>query len=133
MKTARKISVKKLMLKLDKLVKDIVFERDGHCVTCPLWKEIKPTHIPSQIMQPGHYITRGSKSVRWDLRNVYQQCKTCNYLHEYHPEVLANYVLSVLDVSGFEDLIREGNIPMPSIKRWQLEEIEAKLKLVLDK
>jgi len=118
-----KISKDGLMKKLDKLVKEIVFERDGHCVTCPLWREIKPEHQGSDIMQPGHYITRGAKSVRWDLRNVYQQCRTCNYLHEMRPSVLAEYVISVLDVAGHEDLVRDGNKPMPSIHKWQLEEI----------
>lgn len=123
----KKISVKGLMTKLDKLVREIVFLRDGRCVTCPLWKEIKPAHQGSYVMQPGHYITRGAKSVRWDLRNVYQTCRTCNYLHEIRPSVLADYVISVLDVAGHEDLVREGNRPMPSIKKWQLEEIQENL------
>lgn len=123
----RKLTKKGLEKKLDTLVKNIVFARDGSCVTCPLWKEMKPDHVGSSVMQPGHFITRSAKSVKWDLRNVYQQCRTCNFLHEYHPEVMANYVLSVLDIAGFEDLVRDGNTPKPSIKMNELEELYKEL------
>lgn len=88
-------------------------------------------HQGSSVRTPGHYITRGSKSVRWDLRNVYEQCSTCNFIHEQHPEVLANYVLGVLDIGGFEDLIFDGNQPWPSIHAFQLEELYNKLKMSL--
>jgi len=127
----RKITRKGLIRKLDAIVKEIVFARDRECVTCPLWMEIKkdnPTpHTPSNIMQPGHFITRGAKSIRWDLRNVYKQCRTCNFLHEHHPEVLANYVVNTLGVKEFEKLVFDGN----QFKRWlmpELEELYEKLK-----
>lgn len=120
----RKLSRKGMEKKLDVLVKAIVFARDRECVTCPLWLEIKKDnpkpHIPSFVMQPGHFITRGSHSVKWDLRNVYKQCKTCNYLHEYHPEVLANYVVNDLGVKGFEKLIFDGN----KTKKFTMAELE---------
>ena len=125
----RKLSVPTWEKKLDELVKEIVFLRDKDCVTCPIWYDIKPlTHHGSNVMQPGHFIKRGCKTVKWDLRNVYKQCKTCNYLHNHYPEVFANYVLSVLDVAGFEDLVYEGYKVSPSIKAWQLEEFYNKLK-----
>lgn len=116
-----------LMKKCDDLVKQIVFERDGHCVTCPLWIEIKKNtdkpHEPSSVMQPGHFITRGSKSVRWDLRNVYCQCRVCNMLHEHYPSVMAKYVLDTLGQEEFDKLVFEGNKPMPSIHAWKMQEI----------
>ncbi len=130
----RKLSIPSWEKKLDNLVKEIVFLRDKDCVTCPIWYNIKPeTHHGSNVMQPGHLIKRGCKTVRWNLKNVYKQCKTCNYLHNYYPEVLANYVLSVLDVAGFEDLVFDGYQVSPSIKAWQLEEMYNELKEVLDK
>jgi hypothetical protein len=120
----RKISRKGIEKKLDEVVKLIAFARDGECVTCPLWLEIKKgnpqPHIPSWVMQPGHFITRGAHAVKWDLRNVYQQCKTCNYLHEYHPEVLANYVVNTLGVEEFEKLVFDGN----KTKKYLMPELE---------
>ncbi len=115
-----KITRKGLEKKLDLLVKEMAFARDGFCVTCPLWKEIRPDFIGSSIFQPGHFITRGAHNVRWDLRNVYQQCKTCNFLHEHHPEVLANYVLNTLGVEGFERLVFDGN----QYKKFLMPELE---------
>ncbi len=116
----RKPSVPTWEKKLDELVKEIIFLRDKDCVTCPIWYDIKLlSHHGSNVMQPGHFIKRGCKTVRWDLRNVYKQCKTCNYLHNHYPEALANYVLSVLDIAGFEDLVHEGYKVSPSIKAWQ--------------
>jgi len=128
----RKPSKVTMMKKCDKLAKEIVFLRDGHCVTCPLWIKIKgDKHRPSQVMQPGHYITRGSKSVRWYLRNVYQQCSTCNFIHELHPEVMAQYVKGVLGDRGFEELVFDGNQSMPSIHTWQLEVIYKQFEVIL--
>ena len=122
-----KITVKGLLKKLDTITRELVFERDEYCVTCPIWMEIKPEHTPSQVMQPGHYITRGARSVRWDLRNVYKQCRTCNMMHEYRPEVMAWYVLSVLGIKGFEKLVFDGNKPKKFLKP-DLEELYEKLK-----
>ena len=116
----RKLTRKGLEKKLDTIVKEIVFKRDGDCVTCPFWKEVRPDFVGSVVMQPGHFITRGAHSVKWDLRNVYQQCKTCNFLHEHHPEVLANYVLSVLGEMGFEKLVFDGN----KFKKYLMPELE---------
>ena len=123
----RKITKAGLIKKLDALVKQKAFDRDGECVTCPLWIEIKKDtakpHTPSPVMQPGHYITRGAKTVKWDMRNVYQQCRTCNFLHELHPEVMANYVVNTLGIEGFEQLVFDGNQAKPSIHLWELEEL----------
>ena len=135
MKKLKKITKKGLEKKLDELVKEIVFKRDRYgCVTCPIWRGIKfDKHIMSDIMQPGHYITRGAKTVRWDLRNVYKQCKTCNFLHEIHPEVLAKYVVATLGQKGFDELVRDGNRVQPSIHVWELQQIYDKLLQVKEK
>lgn len=122
MVSKRKISRKGIIKKLDALVKEIVFQRDGRCVTCPLWKQMKPDFKGGFVMQAGHFITRSSKSIRWDLRNVYQQCRTCNFLHELHPEVMAEYVRSILGDAEFKQLIFDGNQVKP-IKIHKLVEL----------
>src|SRR3990167_1611492 len=117
---ARKITRKGLERKLDKLIREIVFLRDASCVTCPIWKEIKPEFVGSPIMQPGHYFTRGALSVKWDLRNVYKQCKTCNFLHQYHREILAKHVLDTLGEKGFKQLILDAH----KTRRWVMPELQ---------
>lgn len=117
-----------LMDDLDRLVREIVFIRDEACVTCPIWLEIKPeTHKPSPVMTPGHFITRGAKNIRWDLRNVYKQCRTCNYIHEQYPEVMAQYVLKVLGKEGFEKLVADGYKVKVSINETYLRELYTQL------
>jgi len=113
---------KGLEKKLDEIVKKIVFARDGQCVTCPIWKKIKEDFKGSDVMQPGHFFTRGAKSVKWDLRNVYQQCKTCNFLHEYHPDVLLQHVLKTIGQEEFESLTFKRHSAKP-IKMYDLEEL----------
>lgn len=58
--------------KLDKLVRMIVRERDGHCVTCGT----------SENLEVSHYLGRAKLGVRWDLRNCNLQCRKCHM--EYH-------------------------------------------------
>ena len=126
-----KITRKGLEKKLDQLVKEIVFIRDKHCVSCPIWKELKEGFKGSNIMQPGHLFKRGSKNIRWDLRNVYQQCKTCNYLHNYHDHVLTSYALGVLGEEGYNELIKDRHNVRP-IKKFHLEIIREQLEAILE-
>ena len=127
----RKITRKGLEKKLDKIVKEIVFARDEYCVTCPIWLSVKPDFKGHWVMQPGHLFTRASKSVRWDLRNVYKQCKTCNFLHEYHPQILTQHALKVLGKKGYEKLVFDRH----QVKRFvmpELEELYEELKKQLE-
>jgi len=127
-----KITRKGIEKKLNEITKEIVFARDSEgCVTCPIWKKIKPDFEGSWIMQPGHLFTRGAKSVKWDLRNVYKQCKTCNFLHEYHPDILTQYAVKVLGKKGYEKLVFDRH----QVRRFvmpELEELYEKLKKQLN-
>ena len=116
----RKISIKGWDRKLNPLIRQIVIARDEGCVTCPLWRKIKPDYMPGDVLQGGHLFTRGAKSVKYDLKNVYCQCNRCNFLHEYHPDILTSYVLTIIGQEGYDRLV----INRHTIKKWTASELE---------
>lgn len=128
----RKITRRGWERKLNTILREVVIARDGGCVTCPLWKEYKPDYQGSDILQAGHLITRGKGSVKYDLNNVFCQCKTCNYLHESRPEFLTTYAVRKIGRKKYEELVFKGNQSRP-IKTWELEELHNELKKKLSK
>ena len=74
-------------IRLDALVKEIVLERDGGCV-CP-----PPIKGHTEQRTPGHLISRGKESVKWDLMNVFEQCSGCNARHEHYPEIFTDWFI----------------------------------------
>lgn len=78
---AKKISVSVLSKKLDKIFSEYIRKRDAlettwtlqkiRCITC--W-EIKDYYQ----FDCWHFITRASKSTRWEEKNCNAQCKVCN-------------------------------------------------------
>jgi hypothetical protein len=71
----KKSSRQLLEVELDRLIRSIVFLRDGFCVT-PM-----PEKGHSLVRQPGHLVTRSKRGVKWDLWNVNEQCSSCNMRH----------------------------------------------------
>jgi hypothetical protein len=123
----RELTKKGINRKLDALVRQIVIERDKSCVTCPLWKKYKPDYQGHSLLTAGHLLTRGKGIIKYDLRNIFCQCKTCNYLHEERPEFLTSYAISVLGKEVYDELVFIGNQAKP-IKLWQLVELYDNLK-----
>jgi hypothetical protein len=72
---SKKPSRKTIVRKLDKIVSQIVIERDGKCVVCGT----------TNNLTCGHLFSRVAYSTRWDLDNCYAQCLSCNLKHEYDP------------------------------------------------
>lgn len=113
----------------NEIVREIVLDRDGYCVTPA------PEKGHSDIMQCGHLITRGKESVKWDLWNCSVQCSSCNMRHEnyweyYDDWFLDNfgevqrkrlgrdsYVVTKLSMDELETLISE----LTSIHRRQID------------
>jgi 5-methylcytosine-specific restriction endonuclease McrA len=83
-KPKKKKSERKLLeAALDKRVSEIVRERDGHCVLCGA----------TEGLTAGHWIHRGKKRVRWDLRNVNCLCRTCNLTDNWQPQHHTAYMI----------------------------------------
>lgn len=87
---------------LDTLVRSIVLLRDKFCV-CPA-----PKNGHSVVMQPGHLITRGKESVKWDLRNVHAQCSGCNLTHEFRPERFTNWYIQRFSADSYVQLVADS-------------------------
>ncbi len=119
----RKITRKGVVRKLDKLVGDIVKQRDGLCVTCGSMNNL----------QPGHLFSRVAYSTRWDLNNTYCQCRNCNLKHEYDPYPLTNYFIEIWGRKKLDALHRQYVTPR-KFKTYELEELYNELsKLVVEK
>lgn len=70
---------------LDELVRQIVYRRDGGCVT--------PGGCGGKhAMTVSHYHKRGKMRLRWDLRNCNCQCSTHNGRHNDWPMYYENYM-----------------------------------------
>jgi 5-methylcytosine-specific restriction endonuclease McrA len=116
----RKITRKGLIRKLDKVIKDIVIARDNRqCVCC--WDRTDLT--------PGHLFTRQVLRTRWDLDNVFCQCRSCNLRHEYYPFPLTNYYLKNFGQKKYEELHKKFWKPKP-VKTWELKELLEELELI---
>lgn len=108
-KKRKKSDRKKLEDRADRAMSLYVRRRDRRCVLCG--SEYK--------LQAGHVLTRGAKSVRWDERNVFCQCRNCNLRHEYHPEIYYEWYINRFGAKQFEELIRDANTP----KKHTLDEL----------
>lgn len=112
-----KISRKGIVRKLDKICGDIVKARDGKCVCCG----------STSNLQPGHLFSRVAYSTRWDLKNLYAQCRNCNLKHEYDPYPLMNYVTKKYGQKFIDDLHR-NYVTVHKYKTFELEMLYEDLK-----
>lgn len=122
----KKTSRKTLETKLDKIVREIVLERDKECV-CPA-----PNNGHSSVLQCGHLFSRAKKSLKWDLRNCSCQCSGCNLLHEYNPH---RYTLAFIHLHGlcvYEELLKTSEV-IYKYREYELEEMLEQLKLIREK
>ena len=109
---SRKVSERKRWeRKLDEITREIVLERDGHCV-------LFGNHMGAR--QCGHLVTRAKKSVRWDLRNCNEQCGGCNLRHEYYPEVYTSWYLSNFGECHYKKLFEDSEV----VRKLTIDELE---------
>lgn len=108
---------------LNEVVKDIVLLRDGYCV-CP-----SPTTGHGKRRDPGHLISRGKRSVKYDLRNVNEQCDSCNGLHENYPERYNNWFVNKFGVEAYNKLCADSD-ERADLSTVDLEEMLEQLRLI---
>lgn len=51
----------------------------------------------------GHVISRSVKEYKWDERNCYPQCASCNNMHQYYPFIFEDWAKQKLG-QEFEDM-----------------------------
>lgn len=93
---------KQLERKADEMCRNIVLLRDNFCV-CPA-----PEKGHGDKRQCGHLISRGVRSLRWDLRNVAEQCNSCNMLHEHRPERYTQWYIGKFGAGEWMKLVEDG-------------------------
>lgn len=107
----RKTPIAALQRLLDRLVKDYVIMRDKKCICCGT----------KENLTPGHLITRGCKSVRWDLTNVFAQCGRCNYMHEFRPEIMTQEFIKRYGNDAYNALVDRSR----QVRKWTRVDLEA--------
>lgn len=127
-KKAKKVNKRKLLVKLlDATVKEIVLDRDHHCVC-----EAPKTNGHSMVRQPGHLISRTKESVRWSLWNVHEQCSSCNYLHEHAPHRFTSWFLETFGADKYWQLCQEADA-VCKLQIYELEELLCQLMKIREK
>ena len=90
---------KKLVKKLDTVFSLYIRDRDKKCCTCGSVKNLTC----------GHLITRSKYSTRWNERNAFAQCKSCNFRHEYQPEIMTSWYIKKFGAEQYQSLVRLSN------------------------
>lgn len=108
--------IKNLERELDALLKTYVILRDKKCVCCGT----------KENLTPGHLITRGAKSVRWDILNVACQCSGCNFKHEFRPEIYTQWFIKTYGNDLYDVLVERSRQPR-KFTRTDLEQIKANI------
>lgn len=96
------LNTKSLTKKLDRIFSEYIrrfHSKDGvtKCVTCnkmDVWQE----------MDAGHYISRSHLNTRFDERNVWPQCKSCNRFHEGRKDEYALFLINKYGPDILKDL-----------------------------
>lgn len=96
---------KKLVKKLDEVVRQICRKRDKSCCSCG--KRLNDT------AQVSHYISRRVYAVRWDLRNCHMSCPGCNLRHNFDCEPYTSFMIKKYGV----EIIKELRLVKNSIKK----------------
>jgi hypothetical protein len=127
-----------IIIDLDNIIREIVFMRDEN--SAPLvYKEAIDAQGAVEyainhrgVPQPGHVISRGKMSVRWDLWNVHKQDASDNLLHEFYPEVYNQWVITKFGLNVWNRLVDESRrvwiYSMDDLETLYIELVEIKKK-----
>jgi hypothetical protein len=89
-----KVSRKGLVKKLDDIWSLYIRKRDKRCVVCGTQNNLTC----------GHLFSRVSYSTRWDPRNTWGQCSSCNYLHESDPYPFTRWFQRKFGLKAYDEL-----------------------------
>jgi hypothetical protein len=86
----------------------------------------------TQQRTPGHLISRGKESVKWDLYNVHEQCSGCNARHEHYPEIYTAWFVRNGGEQAYIDL-EARSYKIAKLTLDDLETLEFELTEILKK
>lgn len=124
----RKVKTERQLIEiqLDAVTREIVLDRDEFCV-CPA-----PKNGHSNVMQPGHVISRKNRSVRWGLINVNKQCSSCNLLHVWKPEIYISWFIARWGGEKFFAMVSESR-EVRKYQTYELLELLEQLRKIREK
>ena len=106
-----KIGIKKTSSrgKLNNLIHDemrrIAIKRHPYCVCCGK---------SETVLQGGHLIPKkSSTATRYDLMNVFTQCRDCNYKHQYNPHIYIDWFIKEYGLEEYQDLVKKSRVVKP--------------------
>ena len=114
MKKRRNSKRNKLYDQIHAEMRRIAIKRHPVCVCCG----------GTNILQGGHLISRRKMSTRFDLMNVFTQCKSCNGKHRYYPEIFTNWFLRQYGQEEFDYLVERSQ----KTKKYSIPELEELLE-----
>lgn len=127
-KHKKKTTRQKLVLALDGIIKEIVFERDQSAAPL-VYRDLideetgLPVAMKTDVDHPGHIISRARISVRWDLRNVHRQNAAHNFLHEFYPEVYNQWYIKKFGLQSWNELVNDSK----QVSSYSIAELETLL------
>jgi len=105
----------KLMGQIHGEMRRIAITEHPSCVCCGSKENLQGGHvIPKKI----------SSNVRFDLMNVFTQCRTCNYLHQFKPHLYINWYIKTYGAESYNELVEKSKIT----KSWKIFELEELLE-----
>lgn len=108
-KKKRKPSSRELLRRLDNTAKTLwsiaIRKRDNYtCFTCGT----KGAERDGK-MQCGHLITAAKLPTRYDPKNMHCQCSSCNFKHEFQPEIYFNKFVQTYGEKELDKLVYKSN------------------------
>lgn len=126
--STRQKTINKLDIEFSQCVRLMHSDQDGiaSCITCGdkhHWTDL----------DCGHFVKRGNKSTRWDLKNCGPQCRLCNSTHDGKEDEHAEYIDNKYGI-GTADLLRKTGKEVEKFTEHELEgmyqELRAEVKAV---
>jgi len=95
----------KLNDKIHAEMRRIAIKRHPYCVCCG---------TSTGTLQGGHLIPKkSSTAVRYDLMNLFTQCSSCNYKHQYNPHIFIDWFIREYGLQEYQDLVARSKVVKP--------------------
>ncbi len=106
---------RRLEKKIFERIRILCFNRHNKCVVCG----------SDKILQAGHLIpSKSSPALRYDLRNIFTQCRNCNLIHRYNQAPYFLWYIKTFGIQAFENLVYLSKIK----KKYSTKDLEKLLQ-----
>lgn len=116
-----KSELKRLEDEVWRLQSKMVRLRDKKCVQCGA----------TEKLTQGHIISTKMAATRYDWLNVHCQCSTCNYRHQFSPDLYQAWFVGKYGGSAFVELSQKAHQPHKFTKD-ELERLKMGFELLIE-